>query len=359
MIFGYNGEEYTEATGLQYLRQRHYAPDAGIFLAKDSYRGDLYEPASQNRYGYAENDPGGDKKASKNPKKSGKGKTSGMAVGGLIAGAAKQIAKTARNVAVRAATKTATKASQRKSGSQKALSKQEAQALVNQGIQAMAGLKEMAKSLQTGVSCKGSKGKASTPGKGKSTGNSSKMGGSNRKGADKARVTSAMQKNFSWEAYLGAASWFIPGGAGLKVGSKVGAKFLTSKAGRAFIKTLAKGGKGSKSDIKFKGLSNVDARKWYLKQESKIPELIDKNLTIEQQAKQAFNLRNQYRTKARELMSDQKLAESLFKTDPNVTWEQLVQKQIDRGLSGDDIYKAIIESSQRSRTSVNEYLGLK
>ena len=100
MIFGYNGEEYTEATGLQYLRQRHYAPDAGIFLAKDSYRGDLYEPASQNRYGYAENDPGGDKKASKNPKKSGKGKTSGMAVGGLIAGAAKQIAKTARNVAV-------------------------------------------------------------------------------------------------------------------------------------------------------------------------------------------------------------------------------------------------------------------
>ncbi len=163
VIFGYNGEEYTEATGLQYLRQRHYAPDAGTFLAKDSYRGDLYEPASQDRYGYAgndpvnHNDPGGDKKTSKNPKKSGKGRTSGVAAGTLVAGAAKQIAKTVRNAAVQAATKTAAKASQRKSGSQKTLSKQEAQVLVNQGIQAMVGLKEMAKSLQTGVSCKGGK----------------------------------------------------------------------------------------------------------------------------------------------------------------------------------------------------------
>ena len=106
-------------------------------------------------------------------------------------------------------------------------------------------------------------------------------------------------------------------------------------------------------------LSNVDARKWYLESEAKIPSMIDKNLPLEQQAKQAFDLRNQFRAQARELMSDRELAESLYKTDPNLTWEQAVQKQVNKGLSGDDIYKAIIESSQRSRTSVNESLGLK
>ena len=105
-------------------------------------------------------------------------------------------------------------------------------------------------------------------------------------------------------------------------------------------------------------LSNVDARKWYLEQEAKIPDLIDNSLPLEQQARQAFDLRNQYRTQARELMSDRQLAESLYATDPNLTWEQIVQKQIDKGLSGDDNYKAIIESSQRSRTSVNQSLGL-
>lgn len=65
-----------------------------------------------------------------------------------------------------------------------------------------------------------------------------------------------------------------------------------------------------------------------------------------------------YRAQTRKLMSDRKTAESLYSTDPNLTWEQIVQKQIDKGLSGDDIYKAIIESSQRSRKSVNQLLGL-
>ena len=105
-------------------------------------------------------------------------------------------------------------------------------------------------------------------------------------------------------------------------------------------------------------LDNVEARKWYLEQERKIPEQIDRSLPLEEQAKQAFDLRNQYRTRARELMSDRVLAEQLEKLEPNLTWEQIMQKQMDKGLSGDDIYQAIIESSQRSRKSVNKELGL-
>lgn len=105
-------------------------------------------------------------------------------------------------------------------------------------------------------------------------------------------------------------------------------------------------------------LSNVDARKWYLEQEKKIPLLIDTSLPKKDQAKQAFDLRNGFRTQARELMADRELAEKLMREEPNLTWEAVVQKAINKGYSGDEVYQSIIDSSQRSRTSVNKKLGL-
>ena len=71
VLWGYNGEEYIEEVGLQYLRQRHYSPETGAFTSQDTNEGDLTNPLSQNRYIYAENDPvngndpGGDKKKAK------------------------------------------------------------------------------------------------------------------------------------------------------------------------------------------------------------------------------------------------------------------------------------------------------
>ena len=71
VLWGYNGEEYIEEVGLQYLRQRHYSPETGTFTSQDTNEGDLTNPLSQNRYIYAENDPvngndpGGDKKKAK------------------------------------------------------------------------------------------------------------------------------------------------------------------------------------------------------------------------------------------------------------------------------------------------------
>lgn len=136
---------------------------------------------------------------------------------------------------------------------------------------------------------------------------------------------------------------------------------FTVTAVAAFSGGFRKGMAGwqpAEGGIKPGTLSDVDARKWYLEQEAKIPDLIDDSLPLEQQARQAFELRNQYRMQARELMSNRQLAERLKVTDPNLTWEQIVQKQMNKGLSGDDVYRAIIESSQRSRTSVNQSLGL-
>ncbi len=109
---------------------------------------------------------------------------------------------------------------------------------------------------------------------------------------------------------------------------------------------------------KYHSMNNREARQWYLDQEEKIPDVIDPNASLDQQARQAFNQRNKIRTTARELMSDRDAAESLYKTDPNKTWEQMIDRAIEKGYTGDDIYKYIIGSSQRSRPSVNKQLGL-
>lgn len=80
IIFGYNGDEYAEAAGLQYLRIRHYDLQTETFTSQDTYSGSLQNPYSQNRYTYAENDPvdgndpGGDKKKSKKTSKKSKSK---------------------------------------------------------------------------------------------------------------------------------------------------------------------------------------------------------------------------------------------------------------------------------------------
>ena len=57
-------------------------------------------------------------------------------------------------------------------------------------------------------------------------------------------------------------------------------------------------------------------------------------------------------------MADRELAESLYKTDPNKTWKEIVEKQVKNRCVGNDIYKEIIASSQRSRSAVNKFLGL-
>jgi len=111
-------------------------------------------------------------------------------------------------------------------------------------------------------------------------------------------------------------------------------------------------------------MSNLEVRQWYLNQEKKIPELIDQTKPIEEQAKQAFNLRNQFRTEARDAMQDRITADRLFLEETNMTWEKILEKTknnlVRSGVepSNNNIYNAIINSSQRSRTSVNNSLGV-
>jgi len=104
-------------------------------------------------------------------------------------------------------------------------------------------------------------------------------------------------------------------------------------------------------------LTNNEARQWYLSQEAKIPTLLSKDASLEVQAKEAFSLRNQFRTDARKLMSDRATAKYLMIEEPNMSWNEVVQKYSDQGYKGDDLYKKIIQSSQKSRESVNKKLN--
>ncbi|WMW03904.1 hypothetical protein [Pseudomonas entomophila] len=109
----------------------------------------------------------------------------------------------------------------------------------------------------------------------------------------------------------------------------------------------------------FASLSNVDVRIWYLEQEGRIPSLINKKAcTLEQQARQAWSLRNSFRTAARYAMLDQSEATTLNKTRANLTWSETVSKYSSTTCQDDCVWTTIIEAAQRSNQEVNKALGV-
>ncbi|MGG0940322.1 RHS repeat-associated core domain-containing protein [Brevibacillus centrosporus] len=55
--FKYSGEIYDDKTGLYYLRARYYDPRVGRFISEDTYKGQVDNPLSLNRYTYTHNNP--------------------------------------------------------------------------------------------------------------------------------------------------------------------------------------------------------------------------------------------------------------------------------------------------------------
>ncbi len=106
-------------------------------------------------------------------------------------------------------------------------------------------------------------------------------------------------------------------------------------------------------------MSDVDVRRWYLAHDKKIPELIDKDLSIEEQARQACELRNKFRTQARELMADQEKRRELDITDPNASFEELIRrKMIKKRMTREQAVEDILKTATKTRASVNKKLGL-
>lgn len=103
-------------------------------------------------------------------------------------------------------------------------------------------------------------------------------------------------------------------------------------------------------------LSNEEVRKWYHQQLKEIPNRIDKSLPIREQALQAFLMRNEIKIAARGLMLD---LETAARLDPPDTLYDVVEKSYKgRGLVGDDLWKSILDSSQRTNKAVDDALRI-
>ncbi len=110
----------------------------------------------------------------------------------------------------------------------------------------------------------------------------------------------------------------------------------------------------------YKGkLDNATVRKWYVYHDKHIHKEIDKNQSVEDMAHQAFDLRNKYRTEARDLMADQNERRKLDVSDPNWEWEALIQDKMQRkGISREQAVVDIYETAVKSNRFVNNEFGL-
>lgn len=111
---------------------------------------------------------------------------------------------------------------------------------------------------------------------------------------------------------------------------------------------------------KYRGkLSDRAVRKWHKYHDEQIPDMLDRSKPLEDQARQACELRNQHRTQARDLMRDQEARKRLDETEPNRTFEELVTDKMKRkGLTRQQAYEDILQTATKTRKSVNKSLGL-
>lgn len=111
-------------------------------------------------------------------------------------------------------------------------------------------------------------------------------------------------------------------------------------------------------------LGNLETRLWYKAQDKKIPDLVDKSQSLENQARQASELRNQFRTQARDLMKDQEVRRQLDLKYPNLPFDYYVKKYSKPDPDGtvptmDEVYRMIIKKSTTSNKTFDKKAGVK
>jgi hypothetical protein len=116
--------------------------------------------------------------------------------------------------------------------------------------------------------------------------------------------------------------------------------------------------------------TNADIRLWYNNQVVIIPaltgQLSREGASAKERAELAYAIRHRARIYARLLMPDKEEVEVLRKRDmgkygnpDGPTFEYLVEKNQQKGLTGDAIYEAIVESSGRTNAEYNARFGIK
>ena len=98
-------------------------------------------------------------------------------------------------------------------------------------------------------------------------------------------------------------------------------------------------------------MTNFQARDWYVGNVRGIGQMIDRTQPLNQQARQAFDLRNQFKDQARDAMSDRPLADHLNRTERPLTWQQALNRY-----NGD--WQRIIDASMRTNPGVDALFGI-
>lgn len=108
-----------------------------------------------------------------------------------------------------------------------------------------------------------------------------------------------------------------------------------------------------------RSMTNEEVRKWYLAADEKIPDQIDRNQSLEDQARQACDLRNQNRTMARELMADQATRKQLDQVSPNKSFEELLADKMERKhLTREQAIEDILRTATKTNPEINKKFGL-
>ena len=101
-------------------------------------------------------------------------------------------------------------------------------------------------------------------------------------------------------------------------------------------------------------LNNLEARLWYHEELKQIPHPLDASATLEQKAVQAFCLRRDAQMRARRAMADRRSVASLPKPR---TWDAIVTRYRQAGLTGDALWQAIIDAASRAGKTIDEASG--
>lgn len=111
------------------------------------------------------------------------------------------------------------------------------------------------------------------------------------------------------------------------------------------------------------GTDNLSIRKQYDDLCRNIPNIIDKNAPIAEQAKEAYLLRNEYKVKARYSQfygDDREGAKSLFTNRPLLSFDETVNNKMQRkGMTREEAFADIIGTAATTNEEVNKQVGLR
>jgi hypothetical protein len=93
----------------------------------------------------------------------------------------------------------------------------------------------------------------------------------------------------------------------------------------------------------------------YHEELKQIPQRLDASATLEERARQAFRLRQDAQTRARDAMQDRV---SLASLPTPRTWDAIVARYRAAALSGDALWQAIIDAASRAGRTIDDAAGL-